>query len=47
MVIYSLCLVNITSDSDTVDPDSVVTADLNEHVKIQRQKIKRKEKPQL
>ena len=35
------------SDSDTVDPDSVVTADLNEQVKIQRQKIKRKEKRQL
>ena len=32
------------SDSDTVDPDSVVTADLNEQIKIQRQKIKRKEK---
>lgn len=30
------------SDSDTFDPDSVVTADLNEQVKIQRQKIKRK-----
>ena len=35
------------SDSDTVDPDSVVTADLNEQVKIQRKKIKRNEKRQL
>ena len=35
------------SVSDTIDPDSVVTADLNEQVKIQRQKIKRKEKRQL